>query len=266
MIKKILVGSGVLLTTAAVVFGTDAYSYLTTSAKKVKSELKQNVPLEFEIDRARTMVNDLIPDIQKNMHIIAQEEVEIDDLRDQIARSEKNMGVEQEKILALRKNLNNEDGRFHLGSRKATSREVRTELSRRFDRYQTAEATLSAKRQMLDARERSLVAAREKLEGMLAAKRDLEVQVQNLEARLKLLQAAQTTSRFQFDDSQLSRCKQVVTELRKRLDVAERILEQDGKIVEEVTDEIDAPEDIGEQVDHYFEKDGAASRMHHASI
>jgi chromosome segregation ATPase len=253
MIKKILIGTAIMVATGGVLFGTDAFSYLTTSAKKFRTEVKANVPLDFEIERARNMVAELIPDIQKNMHVIAQEEVEIEDLHDQIARSEKNLNAERQKLLVLRGDLNNTEGKFHYaGGRPASPKEVRTELAQRFERFQTAEATLKAKRQMLEAREKSLVAAREKLGGMFAAKRDLEVQVQNLEARLKMLQAAQTTSQFNFDDSQLSRCKKTIQELRKRLDVAERILDQDGKLVDSVADEPEVAEDIAEQIDRYF--------------
>src|SRR5262245_43370910 len=253
MLKKIVIGSVAVAALSGVIFGTDAYSYISTSAKKFRTEVKSNVPLEFEIERARNQVADLIPDIQKNMHIIAQEEVEIDDLRGQIARSEKNLGVEKQKLLTLCSDVGNSQGKFHYSGRTAKPGEVKGEVARRFERFQTAEATLKAKKQMLDARERSLVAAREKLEGMFSAKRDLEVEVQNLEARLKMLQAAQTTSQFNFDDSQLSRCKKTIMELRKRLDIAERILDQDGKLIDNLTDETpEVSEDIVEQVHHYF--------------
>ena len=252
MIKKLLIGSAALVALGGLVFGIDAFSYLSTSARKVRAELKANVPIEFEIERARTMVADLIPDIQKNMHVIAQEEVETGDLREQIALTQKNLEDERKRLLALRSDLDNSAGKFHYAGQKATGQEVRTELSRRFDRFKTVEATIKAKRQMLEARERSLAAARDKLEGMLAAKRDLEVQVQNLEARLKVVQATQTASQFQFDDSRLSRCKKLVQELRKRLDVAERIVEQDGRLMESLSMDPEAPEDIVEQVDRYF--------------
>jgi predicted nucleic acid-binding Zn-ribbon protein len=237
-----------------VIFGTDAYSYLSTSARKVRHEVKANVPLEFEIERARNMVAELIPDIQKNMHIIAQEEVEVEDLQTKIARSEKNLGAEKQRLLTYCSDIENRQGRFRLSnSNPARPSEVKTEVARRFERFQTAEATLKANKQMLEARQRSLVAAREKLEGMFSAKRDLEVEVQNLEARLKMLQAAQTTSQFNFDDSQLSRCKKTISELRKRLDIAERILDQDGKLVDSLSEPApEASEDIVEQVHSYF--------------
>jgi hypothetical protein len=68
-----------------------------------------------------------------------------------------------------------------------------------------------------------------------------------------MLQAAQTTSQFNFDDSHLSRCKKTIQELRKRLDVAERILDQDGKLVDSLSDEApEVSENIVEQVQTYF--------------
>ena len=252
MIKKVLISSAVLAALGGLVFGIDAFSYLSTSAKKVRQEVKASVPLEFEIERARAMVADLIPDIQKNMHVIAQEEVEIGDLREQIASTQRNLDDERKRLLTLRSDLDNSSGKFHYAGQKATGQEVRNEMNRRFERFKTAEATLKAKRQMLEARERSLGAARDKLDGMFGAKRDLEVQVQNVEARLKVLQAAQAASQFQFDDSRLSRCKKLVQELRKRLDVAERIVEQDGKLMENLSIDSEAPEDIADQVDRYF--------------
>ncbi len=266
MIKKVLIGSAAAVAIGSLVFGTDLFSYIRTSAHKVRREVKANVPLDFEIQRAREMVDHLVPDIRENMHLIAQEEVETEDLAQQLTRAEKNLAEQREHILALRADVDNGGGKFRYAGHMATGQEVRAELNRRFDHFKTAEATLDAKRRMLEAREKSLTAARQKLEGMLTAKRDLEVQVQNLEARLKMVQAAETTSQFHFDDSQLSRCKKLVQDLRKRLDVAERVMEQDGKLLENLSVDTEAPEDIGEQVDRYFGAKPAAHAHERASL
>ena len=49
--------------------------------------------MEFEIDRARNMVKDIMPEIRKNMQIIAKEEVEVERLGQQIDQ----LGKKQEK-------------------------------------------------------------------------------------------------------------------------------------------------------------------------
>ena len=78
MIKRVIIGMATAAMLAVFFFGRDAASYVGTSAGWVKSSVKDSVPIEFEIDRARRMVKDLVPDIQRNMHVIAKEEVEVE--------------------------------------------------------------------------------------------------------------------------------------------------------------------------------------------
>ena len=51
--------------------------------------MQNSVPVDFEIDRARKMIQDLAPEVRKNMHVIAKEEVEVQRLEEQIADSER---------------------------------------------------------------------------------------------------------------------------------------------------------------------------------
>jgi len=69
-----------------------------------------------------------------------------------------------------------------------------------------------------------LEAGREKLKAMQAAKSQLEVDVANVEARQEMVKVAQTTSEFNFDDSRLSRTKQLIRDIGCRIDVAEKLV------------------------------------------
>ena len=83
---------------------------------------------------------------------------------------------------------------------------------------------------VMRARTNGLSAAREKLEHMLAAKRQLAVDIENLEARLKMIEVAQTTSQFNFDDSQLARTRELIGEIGTRLDVTEKMMNHHQRI------------------------------------
>ena len=96
-------------------------------------------------------------------------------------------------------------------ARATPRKQVETDLTRRFEQFKVKEATLGKLRQVLAARERGLVAGREKLKAMQAAKGQLEVDVANLDARLEMVKVAQSTSEFNFDDSRLSRTKDLVS-------------------------------------------------------
>lgn len=256
MIKKALIG---VLGTAALttfVFGSDVFSYVKTFGTTARDAIKSEVPIEFQIERARDMVENLVPDIRKCMHVIAEEEVNVEHLNRDIARCDSDMHKQKGEILALRREMDLGKQTYQFASRTYSANEVRRDLACRFERFKVAESTLASKKQILTAREKSVVAAREKLENMLADKRDLEVQIENLDARMKTLQAAQTATSVQLDNSQLARAKKLIGELNKQLDVAQRVLDAEGKFTGliEVDTTAQPPEDLSAQIDEYFGK------------
>lgn len=104
------------------------------------------------------------------------------------------------------------------------------------------------------SRTRSLEAARQKLEGMLTAKRQLEVDVENLEARLKMVEVAQTSSEVNVDDSRLGRAKELITGLRSRLEVAERIANSEDLFRDEIPLDDPSAANIVDEVAEYFQE------------
>lgn len=253
MLKKALVGAVAVLTLGLVVFGTDLWSYVRTFHRQVETTVKATVPLEFEIDRARQMIDDLLPDIRKNMHLVAEQEVELEQLEVAIAQQEQELAKQRAEMVVLRNRLKEGEGPYRFAGRSYTEEEVKRDLARRYERYKALEATLEAKRQLCEARRKQLEESRRKLDAMIAARRQLEVQVEQLEARLKTLQAAQAASDVQFDQSRLARAKALVAELKKRLDVAERVLASEGKLSGEipVKEEMNT-EKILEKIDREF--------------
>jgi chromosome segregation ATPase len=253
MIKKTLITVAGVTLLSVLFFGRDAASYVTTTFGWVKDSVKSQVPIEFEIERARRMVMNLAPDIRKNMHVIAQEEVEIERLDKQIAGAEDTMTREKAEIMKLKGDLGTVQPVYHYAGRTYTVAQVKVDLANRFERYKTHDALLANLRDMQTARRSSLDAARQKLEGILVAKRQLEVEVTQLEANFKMVEVAQTLSEHNIDDSQLGRVKDLISDIRTRLKVAERLASTpvvDGEIP--VSTPEGTADDIVEQVTEYF--------------
>ena len=254
MVKKVLIGIGGATVLGMLFVGSDALSYITTGASRVKDSVKNSVPIEFEIDRARKMVRDLVPDIRRNMHVIAKEEVEVARLEEQIENAEAKLSKEKGDVLRLKNDLSESREYYTYNGRSYTVQQVKHDLANRFARYKTNDATLESLRQIREARAQSLAAARQKLEGMLASKRQLEVEVENLEARLKMVEVAQTSSEFNFDDSRLGRAKELVSELKTRLQVAERLANSDVNLEAEIPLDGEVSEEhLLDEVSEYFE-------------
>jgi hypothetical protein len=131
---------------------------------------------------------------------------------------------------------------------------LRQDLHLQAGRDRPKEATLSKLTQVLAARERGLEAGREKLKAMQSAKGQLEVDVENMEARLEMVKVAQSTSEFAFDDSRLSRTKELCRDIAARIDVAEKLVNAETTYPGQINlDEEEATgTTISDQVTAYF--------------
>jgi hypothetical protein len=252
MIKKLVVttlGVGLL---GGVLGATNLGSYLTTGCRQVSDSVEDSVPMTFQIDRARNMVRDLEPEIRHSMHVIAKEEVEVAELDKRLETATAKAGKDKSEIMRLQSDLSSGKNVFRYAGHSYSEGEVKEDLARRFNRYKTVDGTIESLQQMRDARQRNLDAAREKLTAMIGAQRQLQVDVENLEAKLKLVEVAEASSDFQFDDSKLARAKQLMVDIRTKLDVAAKLANADTTFQEEIPlDETEA-EDVTTQVAEYF--------------
>ncbi len=252
MIRKTLITTAAIVLATVIIFGRNTLGYIRTSWGYVHDSVRNSVPVGFEIDRARQMIKDLRPEVRKNMELIAKQEVEVHRLDERIGNLQERLAKDKEQVLRLKTDLAASKETYNYAGRDYTAAEVRTDLANRFDRYKTSEATLTSLRQVHDARVKGLSAARQQLDGMLAQKRQLEVEVENLEARNQMVAAAQTTSNYQFDDSQLGHVKELVQDLKTRLEVSETIVKAETEPQGEIPLDKASPQNIVDQVGDYF--------------
>ncbi|MFN0055476.1 MAG: hypothetical protein ACKV0T_25295 [Planctomycetales bacterium] len=257
MLKKAILGGVSAVVLSTLVFGRDVVSYIKTAGTSARDAIKSEVPIEFQIQRARDMVENLVPDIRQCMHVIAEEEVSVEQLQREIAQAETELGKQKGEILALNQAVSQGQSTYRFASRTYTAGDVKRDLAARFERFKTAESTLGSKKHILAAREKSVVASREKLENMLNEKRNLEVQIVDVEAKLKMMQAHQTAATVTLDNSQLARAKKLIGDLNKQLEVSQRVLDAEGKFSGLIP--VDSgnlvPEDLATQIEEYFGKE-----------
>jgi phage shock protein A len=228
MFKKVLLTGLIGGAGALALCGTAGWSYLRTGIHEARESVRSNVPIEWEIKRARQMINDLKPEIAKNMELVAREEVDVQRLAADINCRQQLLSKARQDILRLKGDLESGSVKFVYAGRKYTADQVRDDLANRFKQFQVHEKTTETHNQVLSAREKNLEAARQKLDQMLAAKRQLEIEVENLQARLTMVQVAHTASPVALDDSHLSHTKDLLDSIRTRIDVAEKMMANEG--------------------------------------
>ena len=257
MLKKGLFGLMIAGLLGTFVFGREAVSYFRAGCQNVRNAVKAEVPIEFEIERARSMVDQLVPDIRQCMHVVAEQQVDIEHLQESLARKETDIARQKDAVLALRTDLGSGKGTFVYASHSYSTSDVKRDLASRFERYKAAEEILAADRKILAAREQTLVANRDKLDNMMQSKKDLEVKLEQLQARIYTVKAAETVSQLAIDDSNLSHARKLISELNKQLDVKQKMLDVEGKFVglipvEKAQETV--PADLDRQIDAYFSR------------
>jgi hypothetical protein len=68
-----------------------------------------------------------------------------------------------------------------------------------------------------------------------------------------MVEVAQTTSDFNFDDSQLARTKELINDIHTRIDVAEKLVDSEGYFQDEIPlDEEPEAGDVSNEIAEYF--------------
>jgi len=235
------------------VFGKDVVSYFRCSARSVQDAVKSSVPTEFELRRARDLIDEIIPEMHANIKLIAQEEVEIAALENDIELSANNIEKEQENILKISGMLNNRQlASYEVGRMEFTREQLKEDLSRRFDHFKEAQVVLQGKKKLLEARQKSLHSAMQMLESTKSQKLLLAQKIESLASKHRLLQASAAGSQIEFDNNKIAQTEKLISQIQKRLDVAERVLAHESKFVQPLPlDSVDET-DLLAEVDEYF--------------
>ena len=88
---------------------------------------------------------------------------------------------------------------------------------------------------------------------MMDVKRQLEVEVENLEARLGALRVAETTTGLSLDDSQLQRTRDLLDDIAIRLDVHEESITIETEYFDQIDLSETAEQDLLDEVAEYLE-------------
>lgn len=252
MLKKSAYVGGAAALLLVLLFGADAWSYLRTGIHNTQAAVTDNIPIEFQLERARNMIKDLNPEIEKNMRMIAKEEVEVSGLKDELKALDGKLAKSEREVLRLTNDLKRGDSTFVYAGKSYTSEQVKCDLENRFNRHKTLQSTVDSLAKVVAKREQGLAAAQEKLAAMQAAKGQLEADVAELAARNQMVQVAQTSSTFKFDNSVLSRVQETVKDIGTRIAVREKLVNADTAPLGEINLEEKQQKDIAEEVTRYF--------------
>ena len=205
----------------------------------------------IELDRARKTIDALEPEIKSHKRDIALEEIKLADLEKKLKQDEEKLAKRWSDIERMRDDLAKGDSTYVYAGGTYTAKQVETDLTGKFARYITSEATVEQNRNVLEIRRKALSAGQDKLRALLAAKLKLELEVEKLEARLKIPESAKGTSELSIDDRQLARIRQLLGDIEASIKVDVELVNADDLVFDKI--QLDEPAENGNVLERIAE-------------
>jgi chromosome segregation ATPase len=210
--KKILVIGVLVLAGLWLAKRTHVGSYATTAWNHLRQEADSQVPVKFELDRIRGEIDRMDGDIRGMVSPIAEHMASISKLKKDIDRTRTRLTDQKANLLTMTTSLQKDDG-------VRGADQLRHRLQRDFNSYKQLQNTLATREKLLAAKEKSLDAAREKLNKLIALRDDFKVRLAQLEAEEENLQVARSGSDLQVDQSRATEIKAALDAVEHRQEV-----------------------------------------------
>ena len=229
IIKWTVISTAAVVAGGFFIFGTHMGSYISTVTGSVREGIRGQIPVEFELKRADKLIREIDPEIQSCKRDLAQAEVDLDDLKASVIKLEQIVAHDERRVQNGYELLAGEGhGEIRLASNRYQRRRYETELARVFDSFNNHTAILKTKQALIERQTQAVTAAKQRLDVVRAEKVRLESMVSSLKLQKSSLDAlAAGSHRFDLDDSSLSRAKEVLANVKERLDVKQKMLEYD---------------------------------------
>lgn len=252
LIKWTVIGAAALGATGYVLFGTQIGSYLGTAASSLREGVAESIPIDFELKRARNLIREIDPQLQDARRELAQSEVDLQAVQEEVSRLEKEVGDGERKLRAVSASMTGASSGFTFASHERVR--VEFDLERTFEAFKNKVALLDGKKKLIARQERAVSAARLRLDAVRAEKGRLEEMVAALTTQKRQLDALAASSRtIELDDTALGRAREVLDQVKNRLDVAQRMLEDEIFAAPEGKA---ASRDIVAEITRYFGSEG----------
>jgi hypothetical protein len=238
------------------VFGSDLVSYVRSSCSTISTAVKDNIPVDFQIRRVRDLLDDSVPEMQKNIRLMAEQEVDISSMKTDIVQCRQSLDQEKRRLQKLRDALATSQSSFTFGELTYTREQLTEELAQSFDSYKQAEAALEQKAQLLDTRQKALAEETVAMERTNAQRAALQSQADALEGRYRLVQATASGTDLSIDSSKLAQAQQAMTDLQHQLDVSEQVLATEAKFTRPIQIDVVDEKELLSQVDAQLSQHG----------
>ena len=134
---------------AFLLFGAELGSMLKTSARSLQISARESIPVEFELQRAKEKILEILPDLQSQVRKIAEEEVAIAALTQEVQQDEQRILKQESTLADLRDSMRTTQVSYTINGRDMDRSQLTEHLKVRFDHFKQAQHSLDCKQRLL---------------------------------------------------------------------------------------------------------------------
>ena len=212
--KKIIFGAVLAVVgLSGMSYGTGAFSYLQTIWNQTTEAIADEIPVEFQIERAKTIMTQLDPEIKSTLTAVARKEIEKEEIEVRLADARERADNQKQELMA--------------------TDEISDKTRILYVSHKTNQSTVNSLEQLNELKGQTILAGKKKLLQLSQARKALEVTIEELEVRNETLKLIQN-ERGTFEDSAiLSEVQDIINSLSTRIGVAEKLLDIESTINQE---------------------------------
>jgi peptidoglycan hydrolase CwlO-like protein len=205
---------------------TGAWSYVRTSIAQVRNDVKEHIPVKFELDRIREELKEMDHDISNMVRPIAEYKVAIERMRKDITRSQGKIDEQKKLLLSVVEDLKANPKQVCYNGVNYPASRVQKQLERDTDRLKQLEKYVKTQQQVLESKEASLAATHDQLNKLVSKKRDYEIRLAQIEAQNEALQTLKIGSDIRIDNSTATRIDDALNNIEQRIEVEMQVAQQ----------------------------------------
>jgi DNA repair exonuclease SbcCD ATPase subunit len=219
MLKKMVILGVIGFLAVTALGGTKLASYIRSEIREARERVESNIPPEKEISRLRNELKMLDKDIVAVIDQLARENVAVK----QLQRDVEERASKQEQASALLKSraesIKTAEGHVTFGDRTMTIDAAKVELETGVKTYTANQKTMETLKATVATRARVRDALEKQLATLKSQKAELAGAVDSMEAELNILKLQQMESKYQTDDTRLSKIKEDLRKLQTKVEV-----------------------------------------------
>jgi len=240
MLKKILIAAVAVVAGLVVVNRSTLIKALWHDAKCC---MERQVPVEVQLKQLNVEIDAIDKDIKKNLSKLAAQEVDVKLLEDRVEAMKTRHGKLRADIGDMQNVLEGRTEKVAFRGHKYRTPELTRKLDMAVNDFNNLKEQIKSNEALLTDKKRTLEAAHSRISQMRNKKEEFRLVAARLETQVEQLKAQQMNSRVEIDDSQVTRCNELVHKIKVRLETDKKtaqLMADYGYNTPEVTADKDA--------------------------